>query len=84
MEKVCNTSDVIKATVKGFIMKGKQILVANVDGHFFAVNATCTHMIGYLLTEEFPSIIYTRDGDKYKRMLVPADARIWQQRLAQG
>lgn len=48
MEKVCKTSDVAKAAMKGFIVKEKQILVANIDGQFFAVDALCPHMNGYL------------------------------------
>jgi nitrite reductase/ring-hydroxylating ferredoxin subunit len=34
--------------MKGFIVKEKQILVANIDGQFFAVEALCPHMNGYL------------------------------------
>ena len=47
MKKVCKTSDVTKATMKGFTIKGKQILMANVDGKFFAMDAICPHMNGY-------------------------------------
>jgi nitrite reductase/ring-hydroxylating ferredoxin subunit len=48
MEKVCRVSDVPKAAMKGFTVKGRQILVANVDGSFYAVDAICPHMNGYL------------------------------------
>ena len=48
MEKVCKTSDVAKSAMKGFIIKEKQILVANLDGQFFAMDAICPHMNGYL------------------------------------
>lgn len=48
MEKVCKVSDVPKATMKGFAVKGRQILVANVDGSFYSVDAICPHMKGYL------------------------------------
>src|SRR5512136_1521861 len=48
MEKVCKVSDVLKASMKGFTVKGRQILVANVDGSFYAVDAICPHMNGYL------------------------------------
>jgi len=47
MKKVCKTSDVTKATMKGFTIRGKQILMANVDGKFFAMDAICPHMNGY-------------------------------------
>jgi 3-phenylpropionate/trans-cinnamate dioxygenase ferredoxin subunit len=48
MEKVCKASDVPKAAMKGFTVKGRQILIANVDGNFYAVDAICSHMNGYL------------------------------------
>jgi 3-phenylpropionate/trans-cinnamate dioxygenase ferredoxin subunit len=48
MEKVCKASDVPKAAMKGFTVKGRQILVANVEGNFYAVDAICSHMKGYL------------------------------------
>jgi len=48
MEKVCRTSDVQKDSMKGFIVNSKQILVANVDENFYAVDALCPHMNGYL------------------------------------
>jgi 3-phenylpropionate/trans-cinnamate dioxygenase ferredoxin subunit len=48
MEQVCKASDVPKAAMKGFTVKGRQILVANVDGNFYAVDAICPHMNGYL------------------------------------
>jgi nitrite reductase/ring-hydroxylating ferredoxin subunit len=48
MEKVCKTSDVPNATMKGFTLNGRQILIANVDGIFYAVDALCPHMNGYL------------------------------------
>jgi nitrite reductase/ring-hydroxylating ferredoxin subunit len=34
--------------MKGFTVKDRQILVANVDGTFYAVDAICPHMNGYL------------------------------------
>lgn len=48
MEKLCKASDVPKGSMKGFTAKGRQILVANVDGNFYAVDAICPHMNGYL------------------------------------
>jgi nitrite reductase/ring-hydroxylating ferredoxin subunit len=48
MEKVCEISDVAKGTMKGFTVKDKQILMANVDGNFYAMDAICSHMHGYL------------------------------------
>jgi 3-phenylpropionate/trans-cinnamate dioxygenase ferredoxin subunit len=48
MEKVCLTSDVAVGTMKGVIANNKQILLANVDGKFYAVDAICSHRSGYL------------------------------------
>jgi nitrite reductase/ring-hydroxylating ferredoxin subunit len=48
MEKICKTSDVPKDSMKGFTVNGKQILVANVGRNFYAVDAICPHMNGYL------------------------------------
>ena len=48
MEKVCEVSDVAKGTMKGFTVKDKQILIANVDGNFYAMDAICSRKHGYL------------------------------------
>ena len=48
VEKVCQISDIPKGTMKGFTVKNRQILVANVDGNFYAIDAICSHMHGYL------------------------------------
>jgi nitrite reductase/ring-hydroxylating ferredoxin subunit len=50
MEKVCESSDIPKGTMKGFTVKDRQILVANVDGNFYAMDAICSHMHGYLVS----------------------------------
>ncbi len=34
--------------MKGFSLSGRQILVANTEGSFFAMDAVCSHMQGYL------------------------------------
>jgi len=48
MEEVCNVSDVPEGSMRGFTIKNGYILVANVDGNFYAVDAICPHMGGYL------------------------------------
>lgn len=48
MEKVCNISDVPSGTMRGFTVKYAYILLANVDGNFYAVTAVCPHMGGYI------------------------------------
>ena len=48
MEKICRTSDVAVGTMKGFVVNQKQILIANVDNTYYAVDAICPHRSGYL------------------------------------
>jgi len=48
MEKICNVSDIPEGIMKGFTIKGRQILLANVDGKFYAMDAVCSHKSGYL------------------------------------
>ena len=48
MEKICKTTDVQASSMKGFTVKDRQILVANVNGTFYAVDAVCPHESGYL------------------------------------
>jgi len=48
LEKVCNVSDVREGSMKGFTVESKYILLANVDGNFYAVDAVCPHAGGYL------------------------------------
>jgi nitrite reductase/ring-hydroxylating ferredoxin subunit len=48
VEKICNISDIARGTMKGFIVNQKPILIANVEGKFYAVDSICTHRYGYL------------------------------------
>lgn len=48
MEKICNVKDVSQNSVKGFPVKDKYVLLANINGSFYAVDAICTHMKGFL------------------------------------
>ena len=41
--KVAKTSDVPSGSMKTFNIGGKAVVVANVDGNYFAVSDTCTH-----------------------------------------
>ena len=43
-EEVCRVSDIPKNEMKGFVVKGKNILIANLGGDFFAMDAVCSHM----------------------------------------
>lgn len=59
MEKVCGISDVLEGTMKGFTVKSRYILLANVGGSFYAVDAVCPHMGGYLPIGNFENGIVT-------------------------
>jgi len=48
MEKVCNISDVPEGTMRGFTVGFRYILLGNVDGNFYAMDAVCSHHGGYL------------------------------------
>jgi 3-phenylpropionate/trans-cinnamate dioxygenase ferredoxin subunit len=84
MEKVCKVSDVPKATMKGFAVNGRQILVANIDGNFYSVDAICPHMNGYLPSGKLEEneVVCPKHGARYDVMTgklmknVPAIMRV--------
>ncbi|VVB77132.1 Sulredoxin [uncultured archaeon] len=41
-------SDIPKGGMKGFVIDGKKILVAEVDGKYYAMDSVCSHMKGPL------------------------------------
>jgi len=46
--KISKVSDIPKGEMMGFTVSGKQILVANFEGKFYAVDAICSHSFGFL------------------------------------
>jgi nitrite reductase/ring-hydroxylating ferredoxin subunit len=46
--RVAKEGDVPKGGMRGFTVKGKKILLADVGGKLFAVGAVCTHLGGPL------------------------------------
>jgi 3-phenylpropionate/trans-cinnamate dioxygenase ferredoxin subunit len=46
--RVARLSDIPPGTVKGVKAKGKEILIANVDGEAYAIGDRCTHLRGRL------------------------------------
>jgi 3-phenylpropionate/trans-cinnamate dioxygenase ferredoxin subunit len=47
-ERVCGTADVAINTMKSIIVKDTNILIANIDGKFYAMDAICSHQQGRL------------------------------------
>ena len=46
--KVAKTADIPAGEVIGVDIGGQRVVIANVDGEFFAIGAECTHMGGPL------------------------------------
>lgn len=46
--RVARLSDIPPGTVKGVKAKGKELLLANIDGEAYAIGDRCTHMRGHL------------------------------------
>jgi nitrite reductase/ring-hydroxylating ferredoxin subunit len=46
--KACSTSDIAKGGLKSVKAGGKDLVIANVDGKFFAMDNWCTHEQGNL------------------------------------
>ena len=45
---VANASDIPIGEMKGFTVAGKKILIANVAGEYYSMDAICSHARGYL------------------------------------
>ncbi len=65
--KVAKTKDVPPGKSIGVEVDGKKVLLANVDGRFYAVDAVCSHMGGDLTKGKFDGRIVTcpRHGAQY-------------------
>jgi nitrite reductase/ring-hydroxylating ferredoxin subunit len=48
MEKVCEVLDLKEGKMRGFTVKHSYILLANVNGNFYAIDAICPHLDGFL------------------------------------
>ncbi len=46
--KVSTLNDVPTGKMKGFVVSGRKILVANINGKLYAVSSECTHVKGPL------------------------------------
>ena len=60
-------SDIHPGTMVGIEIEGKKILVANVDGQFYAMRSTCNHMGGSLEKGKLEGSVVTcpRHGAKW-------------------
>lgn len=46
--RVASTADIPKGEMRKVTMGGQQVLIANVNGKFYAIGSVCTHMGGPL------------------------------------
>ena len=64
---IAKTSDIPSGKMQKFSINGKEILISNIDGQFFAIGDTCTHS-GASLSEgqlEDSSVICGWHGAKF-------------------
>ena len=59
MEKICDTADIPQGSMRGFTVKDRKILVANVAGSYHAMDAVCSHMQGDLARGKLEGKIVT-------------------------
>ena len=65
--EVCKTDEIPAGTMKGFKVEGKEILVANYEGKYYATGKKCTHMGGDLSKGKLEGRIVTcpRHGSQF-------------------
>ena len=65
--EVCKTDEIPTGTMKGFKVEGKEILVANYEGKYYATGKKCTHMGGDLSKGKLEGRIVTcpRHGSQF-------------------
>lgn len=66
-EKVCKVLDIEDGTMKKFEIGGKEILISNIDGKYYAINNKCTHRNGDLSQGKLEGNIVTcpKHGSKF-------------------
>ena len=57
--KACNKSDVPAGGLKSVTVGGKELVIANVDGKFYAMNGWCTHEQGNLSEGQLNKTVLT-------------------------
>lgn len=65
--KLAEASEIQPGTMKPFTVEGKEVLVLNVNGKFYAMGAKCTHMGGDLSKGTLQGIVLTcpRHGARF-------------------
>lgn len=65
--KVCKISDIKEGSMKKYEVKGKEILVSNISGKFYAINNKCTHRSGDLSNGRLEGNVVTcpKHGSKF-------------------
>lgn len=67
MEKITTIDEISIGEMRSFIIKNREILIANVDGKFFAMDNRCSHMGGKLSlgTLEGDIVVCPRHGSRF-------------------
>jgi len=65
--EVAKTNEIPEGTMKPIIAQGKEILVVNYNGNYYAINRKCTHMGGDLSKGKLDGKIVTcpRHGSRF-------------------
>ena len=65
--EIAKTDQISEASMKAFIIRGKDILVANYNGKYYAIDNKCTHMKGELAKGKIEGKIVTcpRHGSQF-------------------
>ena len=56
---IAKTIDIAEGTMKGFSLEGKDVLVARIDGQYYAATGRCPHMQGFLSRGKLKGTIVT-------------------------
>lgn len=46
--RIASTTEIQEGQMKGFTVENKKVLIANVGGKYYAIDAVCSHLGGYL------------------------------------
>jgi 3-phenylpropionate/trans-cinnamate dioxygenase ferredoxin component len=65
--EVAKTGEIAEGTMKAYVVQGKDILIANYGGKFYAIGGKCTHAGGDLSKGQLEDKIVTcpRHGSKF-------------------